>query len=270
MSNLFKLFKKNYIKISKKIGFIILLKDQRKSIHSHELRKFNTDTGIYYLPKYAYQDVIRNEIIKNRIFDEGVFNLAKKFIKPESSVIDAGANYGQMSVLFSNIYSNSTVYAFEASNYIFNILQKNISANSKNIIGINCALSNINTESYIMEPDLSKSGTYGALKIEIKNDIIGQKQKKTIFKKIDDFNFEKKVSFMKIDVQGWDLKVLEGSVQTIEKNRMPIIFEYENIFEKEMNYNFDDFTTLIKKIDYKFVTVWNNNFLVLPKEYKQY
>ena len=37
-----------------------------------------------------------------------------------------------------------------------------------------------------------------------------------------------------------------------------------------MNYNFDDFTTLIKKIDYKFVTVWNNNFLVLPKEYKQY
>ena len=35
---------------------------------------------------------------------------------------------------------------------------------------------------------------------------------------------------MKIDVQGWDLKVLEGSVHTIEKNRMPIIFEYENIF----------------------------------------
>ena len=270
MSNLLKLLKKNYIKISNKIGFIIILKDQRKSIHSNELRKFNTDTGVYYLPKYAYQDVIRNEIIKNRIFDVKIFDLGKKFIKPETVVIDAGANYGQMSILFSKIYSNSTVYAFEASNYIFNILTKNISANSKNIIGINCALSNINTENYIAEPDLSKSGTYGALKIEIKNDISSQKQKKTIFKKIDDFNFEKKVSFMKIDVQGWDLKVLEGSVKTIEKNRMPIIFEYENIFEKEMNYNFNDFTTFFKRIDYKFVTAINNNFLVLPKEFRQY
>ena len=74
---------------------------------------------------------------------------------------------------------------------------------------------------------------------------------------------------MKIDVQGWDLKVLRGSIKTIKKNRMPIIFEYEEIFEKEMNYNFEDFLILFKNLDYKFKTVINNNFLVLPKEHKE-
>ena len=201
MSNLLKLFKENYIKLSKKIGFIVILKDQRKSIHSNELKKFNTDTGVYYLPKYAYQDVIRNEIIKNRIFDLKIFNLAKKFIEPNSAIIDAGANYGQMSVLFSKICSNCIVYSFEASNYIFNILIKNINANSKNIIGINCALSNNSTEDFVAEPDLSKSGTYGALKIEIKNNTQNQKQKKLFLEKLMILVL-KKISLMKIDVQG--------------------------------------------------------------------
>ena len=42
---------------------MFLIKDLRKSIHSNELKKYNTETGTYFLPKYAYQDVIKNEII---------------------------------------------------------------------------------------------------------------------------------------------------------------------------------------------------------------
>ena len=37
---------------------------------------------------------------------------------------------------------------------------------------------------------------------------------------------------MKIDVQGYDLDVLKGSEKTILKHKMPIIFEYEEKFEK--------------------------------------
>ena len=62
------LFKKIYWKIAKKIGFVVLLRDERPSIHSDELKLHKTITGNYYLPKYAYQDVIRGEIIKNRTF----------------------------------------------------------------------------------------------------------------------------------------------------------------------------------------------------------
>ena len=71
---------------------------------------------------------------------------------------------------------------------------------------------------------------------------------------------------MKIDVQGWDLKVLEGSVHTIEKNRMPIIFEYENFFQNELNFNFQDYINFVNEIEYKFEKIIGcNNFLILPK-----
>ena len=91
---------------------------------------------------------------------------------------------------------------------------------------------------------------------------------KILIQQIDDFDFKKKISFMKVDVQGWDLKVLNGSINTIKKNRMPIIFEYEQELEKQMNYTLDDFINFFKKIDYKFVTSENNNFLAIPVEFK--
>ena len=129
-------------------------------------------------------------------------------------------------------------------------------------------MSDISGEEYLTEPDLTYTGTYGALKIQIDTKNKDLNKNKTQIKKIDDFSFDKRISLMKIDVQGWDLKVLNGSIETIKKNRMPIIFEYEKIFEKEMNYKFEDFVNFFKELNYRFETVVDNNFLVVPKELK--
>ena len=258
--------KKIYWKIAKKIGFVILIRDERKSIHSSRLKKYITLTGTYYLPKYAYQDVIRKEIIKNRIFDKDVFDLSKKSTTSNSIVIDAGANYGQLSIVFSKLYNDTTIYSFEASKYVYDILAKNVKINSKNIKAINCALSDCTGEQYLEIPDLKKYGTYGALDLEFSLNKKNTYENKILIRKIDDFIYEKKISFMKIDVQGWDLKVLKGSLETIKKHRMPIVFEYENTLENKMNFRFDDFITFFNKINYRFITVVNNNFLVLPNE----
>jgi len=263
------LLKKIYWIICKKIGFSITLRDERKSVHSKKLKKFNTVTGIYFLPKFAYQDVIRREIIKNRIFDKDVFDLSKKFIKPNSIVIDAGANYGQMSILFAKLYKNVDVYSFEASKYIYDILCKNVKQNSKNIIPVNCILSDINSKKFIEHPKISSVGTYGALNLQILKKIITERGHEVIEKRIDDFKFNKKISLMKIDVQGWDLKVLKGSINTINMHRMPIIFEYEKQFENQMNNDLQDYVNFFNKLNYKFVTTFNSNFLVMPSKQKK-
>ena len=117
---------------------------------------YKTITGKFYLPKYAYQDVIKKEIIKNRIFDQEVFDIAKKYITPGSSIIDAGANYGQMSILFSKLYTDVQVYSFEASQYIYKILLKNVEANSKNIKVFNHVLSDKTGEGYLVKPNIKK------------------------------------------------------------------------------------------------------------------
>ena len=262
-----KLSEKKKNSIAKKIGFVLLIRDERESIHSSKLTRYNTLTGTYYLPKYAFQDVIKKEIIKNRIFDEYVFNLSKEYIKPDSIVIDAGANYGQMSILYSKLYNDVEVYSFEASKYIYDILVKNVELNSKNIKTIHCALSDVTDEKYLAAPNLKKYGTYGSLDLELSNNN-NNGNDKILIRQIDDFDFKKKISFMKVDVQGWDLKVLNGSINTIKKNRMPIIFEYEQVLERKMNYTLDDFINFFKRIDYKFITSENNNFLVIPVEFK--
>ena len=189
MFKLVTLLKKIYWKIAKKIGFVLLIQDTRKSIHSPILKRYITSTGTYYLPKFAYQDVIRKEIIKNRIFDKDVFDLSKKYITSDSIVIDAGANYGQLSVLFSKLFNDITIYSFEASINIFDILDQNVKINSNNIKAINCVLSNYTDEQYLQIPNLEKYGTYGSLNLEFSSNKKNTYENKTLIKKINYFIF---------------------------------------------------------------------------------
>ena len=266
MNKIIIFLKSIYWRVCKIIGFSILIRDERASVHSNRLKLYKTITGNFYLPKFAHQDVIKKEIIKNRVFDEEVFKLAKQFIKPNSAVVDAGANYGQMSVLFSKVYSDVLVYSFEASPFVYDILIKNIKLNSKNIRTFNCILSDKGGEEYLVKPDIKKYRTYGSVEVEFSSNKKLLYEKKTLIKKIDDFEYEKKISLMKIDVEGWDLKVLQGAVNTINKNRMAIVFEYAPEYEKKMNYKLNDFFKFFYELDYRFISSTKNNFLVTPKE----
>ena len=47
---------------------------------------------------------------------------------------------------------------------------------------------------------------------------------------------------------------------------MPIIFEYEWVFEQELNLCFQDYVDFVSSINYKFDRVINGqNYLILPK-----
>ena len=70
-----------------------------------------TDTG-NIICHFAFRDVVRNSIVENKVFDNDIYELSKKYIKENSIVIDAGANYGQLSILFSKVKPNVKVYAW--------------------------------------------------------------------------------------------------------------------------------------------------------------
>ena len=100
-----------------------------------------------------------------------------------------------MSILFAKLYKNVDVYSFEASKYIYDILCKNVKQNSKNIIPVNCILSDINSKKFIEHPKISSVGTYGALNLQILKKIITERGHEVIEKRIDDFKFNKQVYF---------------------------------------------------------------------------
>ena len=123
-------------------------------------------------------------------------------------------------------------------------------------------------EMFIKKSSISRFNTYGSNMIEkadTKNDNYSNIEKINSIK-IDDILFEKKISLMKIDVQGYDLEVLKGSKRTIMKQQMPIIFEYEEDFAKYFNYTFKSFENFIYEINYEIsIQIDKSNYLILPK-----
>ena len=252
----------------KKILFLLPRWIRFKIFNIKKLKLYKTNTGSYYLPFFAFRDVVRNTIIENKIFDNDVYEYSKKYIKENSVVIDAGANYGQLSILFSKVKPGVKVYAFEAYKYISQILLKNVKINNANVKIYNCILSDENKKNLIISDSILKEfNNYGSNYIELKNKDEQGDLVDAI--KIDDLDINQEISFMKIDVQGYDLKVLKGAVKTIKKNKMPIIIEYSKEFENHFNYKFDDFLQVLRTINYKiekriseanYLIVYDDNF----------
>ena len=252
----------------KKLLFILPRWLRFKIFNIKFLKLYKTDTGIYYLPFFAFRDVVRNTIIENKIFDNDVFERSKRYIKENSVVIDAGANYGQLSILFSKAKPNVHVYAFEAYKYISEILQKNVLINNSKVKVHNYILSDESKKNLIISESILKEfNNYGSNFVDLKKKSNQGNLVDSV--KIDDLNIQQEVSFMKIDVQGYDLKVLRGAEKTIKRNKMPIIIEYSKEFESKFNYKFSDFLEILKKINYKieeriseanYLIVYDNNF----------
>lgn len=181
-------------------------------------------------------------------------------------MLDLGANFGQMSILFSKMVGiNGKVYSFDADDFIFDILVKNLDINKcTNVQPIFGAVHDIEGEILIFpEQDFERYGTYGSYGI----DYNGKKRGREVPAiTIDGMNIQGNISFMKIDIQGGDLYAMKGALKTIMKHRMPILFEFEYQFQDEMNLDFQEYVDFVHKIDYKFVKVINGqNYLIMPK-----
>jgi FkbM family methyltransferase len=241
-------------------------KPNKKSLRTKRLTLHQTNTGNYYLPTDAFGDVVANTIIAGDVFEKEVVELAAKFIKPGTTVLDVGANFGQMSNLFANMVGkNGKVYSFEADDFVYEILNKNIAVNHNSEI-VNPVFGAVYKKAgevvYFPEQDFAEFDSYGSYGIDFSKK--NGREVKTV--SVDSLNIQTPISFMKIDIQGGDLEAMMGAVKTIEKNRMPILFEYEYHFEERLGMNFQQYVDFVLSIGYRFDRViTGHNFLILPK-----
>ena len=262
--------KKLIKKLINKIGFDVIRHKEKeaikKSVRSTALSFHVTETGSYYLPSDAHDDIVANTIKKGKIFEKDVVSLARKYIKPGTVVLDIGSNFGQMSVLFAeSVGESGKVYAFDADDFVFDILKRNIEANKMNdrIIATFGAVHNRDNEVlFFPVQDFERFGSYGSYGIDYK----GQKGRRVSAFTIDSLDIKEPISFMKVDVQGGDLYAMQGAKKTIQSNKMPILFEYEYHFEDELDMCFQDYVDFVLEIGYKFEKVINgHNYLIVPK-----
>jgi FkbM family methyltransferase len=237
-----------------------------KSVRTDAVEYVTTATGNYYLPRDAQADVIAVAIRQGRVFDEEIVNVARKYIRPGSVAIDVGANFGQMSVIFSDLVGpTGKVYAFDADDFVFSLLEKNVAANGRvgRIVPTFGAVHNAPNETlYFPVQDFKRFTTYGSYAIAYGATTGRPVPSLTI----DSLDISGDISFMKIDVQGGDLLAMQGAVQTIAKHRMPILFEYEYQFEAELKLSFQAYVDFVRDIGYRFENVINGyNYLIVPR-----
>jgi FkbM family methyltransferase len=113
------------------------------------------------------------------------------------------------------------------------------------------------------QPDLKKFASFGSYGI-VPSATEGRRIRSLT---IDELNIKGPISFLKIDVQGSDLFALYGARKTIERERMPILFEFETDCEN-FGTSFSDYADFVARVGYSFVRriqIGQDNFLICPR-----
>jgi FkbM family methyltransferase len=232
----------------------------------HGLSYHPTPIGNYYLPEHNDKDLIVRHMKRGVMYDLPIVQTALTFIRPGSCVIDVGANFGQMTIAFSKaVGATGVVHSFEAQAFVFDVLQKNVVANLCDNVRLHyAAVFDKDGETFYFHHEDSDND-YGTHGIDLSGNIHNEKGVKSVT--IDALNIEQPVSFMKVDIQGSDLYALKGAVATIQRHRMPIIFEYEEHLQEQFGTTFQDYVDFVQIINYRFAkTITKTNFLIVPKE----
>ena len=212
-----------------------------------------------------------NNEIKNINFDE----LLKEKIQNNPVIFDVGANSGQSIMKYKKIFQNPTIHSFEPIKKEFELISTRF-GNDKNIFLNNFALGD---KAEFKELNVTaKSSNSSFIKIKEGTEWLDRrsKDKKTSPQKysevqkvkietLDQYCRDKKIDqidLLKIDTQGYEDKVLLGSQETINKNKVNVIIVeimFDNVYEKY--FSFSDIEKFIKPSDFRMVGIdlMNNN-----------
>ena len=165
---------------------------------------------------YLFQSA-KEQGINEKHFEE----LARLIIKPDWNVIDLGANIGTHSILLSKLASGGRVFSFEPQSLTFSLLQNNLLLNScKNVFPYRFAISNTEMDVMFMESFTYQGENINNGALQVSQDNFSGDM--TISKKLDDFNLPP-ISFIKMDIQGFEVNALRGAKETIMRHK-PIMF----------------------------------------------
>lgn len=158
------------------------------------------------------------------------FNFIKPYIRSGDVCVDAGANIGTHTLFFAQeVGPHGFVFSFEMQRVPFQLLCANVAINDHlNVEAHSVALSNQNGSVPVEAVDFRSEHNYGQM--SLKDQYAHYYSVPSIT--LDSLKIDR-LDFFKIDVEGFEFEVLQGSVHTIQRCKPLIYSECHLEAEKE-------------------------------------
>lgn len=199
-----------------------------REIHSYFDSKIQKE--VTTIEGIKFLGIVEN-IVEVHVTNIPEIEFCKREIKKGDTIIDAGANIGYFTLFFSKLVGEEgKVIAFEPDPTNFDILKKNIKLNGiTNVELVKKGISNRNESMKLYKSDVS--GGHSLIKNEW-----GKEFTTIQTVTLDDYFNDQKIDLIKIDVEGFELEVIEGGTKLFNNNKkIKIISEFGGYYYKKSN-----------------------------------
>ncbi len=204
------------------------------------------------------------EILNFGDYEKKELNITKSLFKDGQTFLDIGSNIGWYSLNIATFYKNSEIYAFEPMLKPFEIMNENVKLNNlSNIKTFNYGLSDCEQlETFYYYPE----GTVNASLKNLQNKAKIKKQKIMVYT-LDSIvrKNDLKVDFIKCDVEGAEIKVLKGGLETLKKYKPILFLEILRKWTKKFDYDSNDIIKILEDLGYSCFVVRENKLKKINK-----
>jgi FkbM family methyltransferase len=200
-------------------------------------------------------DAIAQHIKAGKLWEKHFRDVINVFVSSGDVVADIGANFGYNAILMGKqIGPKGMLVAFEPQRIVYQQLNGNLILNNIfNAITFQAALGDGTQTITTM-----KSVDYDSNWVNIGDTSIGEGGENVSVYTLDQIELEK-LNFIKIDVQGYELFMLQGAKNTLKQFQPDLFIEIEPHQLIKFNINEDQLIDYIKSFGYKMFKI-NNEY----------
>ena len=208
---------------------------------------FNND--LYFTPDKIQVEYINYERTEPYSGNINIVNDYVKQTKRCHTYLDIGVNIGTHSIVYSKIFKS--VISFEPDDYNYNQTKENLLIN--NVTNVELMNKALGSKKGFVKKLQHSNHSRGCIFTQLTNDNKGIGQITLDSLKLNN------IDYIKIDVEGNELDIMKGAIETIKENKPIIEFEY-NHTSKRLNIKYDNIEKFLNNLNYRFDKHFESNF----------
>jgi FkbM family methyltransferase len=219
-----------------RLGFSKIVSDNRTLIE--------TINGVTY--ELDLRSFVDGTLYYRRAYEPSTTRTIRKILKRGMTVLDIGANVGYFALLMANLVGDDGhVVAFEPTSYGFEKLRRNVSLNRFE----NITLENIGLSDQVERKKLWINSRF-------ETSAVTSEEEEEIELQTLDVYFNKSdigsLDFVKVDVDGYEVKVIRGARNTLSKFQPQMIVEFGRATLKRRGETVEELLRELEQLGYDF------------------